>query len=35
MKIPSSVSEVIQGIILFFVLASEFFANYKIVVKKK
>ncbi len=34
MKIPASVSEVIQGIILFFVLASEFFANYKIVYKK-
>ena len=34
MQIPSSVSEVIQGIILFFVLASEFFANYKIVWKK-
>ena len=34
MKIPSSVSEVIQGIILFFVLASEFFANYKIVYTK-
>ena len=34
MQIPSSVSEVIQGIILFFVLASEFFASYKIVYKK-
>lgn len=31
MQIPSSVSAVIQGIILFFVLSSEFFANYKIV----
>ncbi|MBQ8508519.1 MAG: ABC transporter permease [Clostridia bacterium] len=35
MQIPASVSEVIQGIILFFVLASEFFANYKIVYQKK
>jgi len=34
MQIPASVSEVIQGIILFFVLASEFFASYKIVYKK-
>ncbi len=35
MQIPASVAEVIQGIILFFVLASEFFANYKIVIKRK
>lgn len=34
-QIPASVAEVIQGIILFFVLASEFFANYKIVLKRK
>ena len=34
MQIPASVSGVIQGIILFFVLASEFFTNYKIVVCK-
>ncbi len=33
--IPASVAETIQGIILFFVLASEFFTNYKIVVKRK
>ncbi len=35
MQIPSSVSEVIQGIILFFVLASEFFSNYRIIITKK
>ncbi len=33
--IPASVAETIQGIILFFVLASEFFTNYKIVIKRK
>lgn len=33
--IPASVAETIQGIILFFVLASEFFTNYKIVFKRK
>lgn len=35
LRIPDSVSAVIQGIILFFVLASEFFANYRIVYQKK
>ena len=35
MQIPSSVAEVIQGIILFFVLASEFFTSYRIVRVKK
>lgn len=35
MQIPASVAEVIQGIILFFVLASEFFTNYKIVYVRK
>ena len=34
-NIPASVAETIQGIILFFVLASEFFTNYKIVFKRK
>ncbi len=34
-KIPASIAETIQGIILFFVLASEFFANYKITFKHK
>ncbi|MBQ2765653.1 MAG: ABC transporter permease [Clostridia bacterium] len=34
-NIPASVAETIQGIILFFVLASEFFTNYKIVIKRK
>lgn len=34
MQIPSSVSGVIQGIILFFVLGSEFFTQYSIVRKK-
>lgn len=35
MQIPSSVSEILQGIILFFVLGSEFFIQYKIVRKKR
>ena len=30
MKIPSSITEIMQGVIIFFVLASEFFINYKI-----
>lgn len=30
MGIPSSITEVLQGIIIFFVLASEFFINYKV-----
>jgi len=34
LQIPASVAEVIQGIILFFVLGSEFFINYKIVFVK-
>ena len=34
-NIPASVAETIQGIILFFVLASEFFTNYRIVYKRK
>lgn len=34
LQIPSSVAEVIQGIILFFVLSSEFFIEYKIVTKQ-
>ncbi len=33
--IPSAVAETIQGIILFFVLAGDFFANYKFVYKRK
>lgn len=35
MKIPSAVAEVLQGVILFFVLGSEFFIRYKIVFPKK
>lgn len=35
MGLSDATGEVIQGIILFFVLASEFFANYKIVLKRK
>lgn len=35
LQVPSSVAEVIQGIILFFVLASDFFVNYKIVFTPK
>ncbi len=35
MQIPSSVSGILQGIILFFVLGSEFFIQYSIVFKKK
>jgi len=31
MKVPSDVSSVIQGVILFFVLGSEFFTQYKII----
>jgi len=31
MQVPSSVAEIIQGAILFFVLGSEFFVNYRIV----
>jgi len=35
LMVPASVAEIIQGIILFFVLGSEFFMQYKIVVHKK
>ncbi len=35
MQIPTMLADVIQGIILFFVLASEFFINYKIVYIRK
>ncbi|MEM1484667.1 ABC transporter permease [Oscillospiraceae bacterium PP1C4] len=35
MQIPAAVAEVLQGIILFFVIGSEFFLNYKLVYHKK
>lgn len=35
MKIPSSMSAILQGIIIFFVLGCEFFIRYKFVFKKK
>lgn len=35
MQIPSAVADVLQGIILFFVLGSELFLNYKVVFRKK
>ena len=35
MKIPASVAEVLQGLIILFVLGSEFFIRYKIVFQKK
>ena len=35
LQIPAAVAEVIQGVILFFVLASEFFSNYKFVIRKQ
>ncbi|MDF2631980.1 MAG: nucleoside transporter rane protein [Caproiciproducens sp.] len=35
MQIPSAVAEILQGIIIFFVLASEFFTQYKFVVVHK
>lgn len=34
MKIPSSITEIMQGVIIFFVLACEFFINYKISLRK-
>lgn len=34
-KIPSAAADVLQGIILFFILGSEFFIQYKLVVKGK
>ena len=35
MQIPSSVADILQGVILFFVLSSEFFTQYKIVLANK
>ena len=35
MGLSAATGEVIQGLILFFVLASEFFLNYEIVYKRK
>lgn len=35
LKVPSSLSDVIMGVILFFVLASEFFKKYKIVRRRE
>jgi simple sugar transport system permease protein len=35
MQIPASVAEILQGIILFFVLASEFFIQYKFVLTRR
>ena len=35
MQIPSAVAEILQGIIIFFVLASEFFTQYKFVLVHK
>lgn len=35
LQIPAAVAEVIQGVILFFVLASEFFTCYKIVYRRR
>ena len=34
MGIPSSITEVLQGVIIFFVLASEFIINYKVTIHK-
>lgn len=34
LHIPTTMSDIIQGVILFFVLASEFFINYRITIKK-
>ena len=34
MQIPSSVAAVIQGVVLFFVLASEFFIQYRIQISR-
>lgn len=34
MGIPSSITEILQGVIIFFVLGSEFFINYKISLRK-
>lgn len=35
LQIPASVAEIIQGVILFFVLASEFFTGYRIIFRRK
>ncbi|NLZ35998.1 MAG: ABC transporter permease [Clostridiales bacterium] len=35
LQVPSSIAGIIQGVILFFVLASDFFVNYKIIRVKK
>jgi simple sugar transport system permease protein len=35
MQVPSSVADMIQGMILFFVLGSEFFIRYTIALKTK
>ena len=35
MGIPSSITEILQGVIIFFVLGSEFFINYRISFRKK
>lgn len=35
LKIPSAVAEVLQGVIIFFVLGSEFFIRYKVVFQNK
>ena len=34
MGLPSPITEILQGVIIFFVLASEFFINYKISFRK-
>ena len=35
MGIPSSITEVLQGVIIFFVLGSEFFINYSVKFRSK
>lgn len=35
MGIPSSVTEILQGVIIFFILGSEFFINYRVSFRKK
>jgi general nucleoside transport system permease protein len=35
MAIPASVADVIQGVILFFVLGSDFFLQYKVTIRDK
>ena len=34
-KIPSSASEVLTGLILFFMLASEFFIQYRVIIRRR